>query len=54
MKKSSEPLDNHFLQEYGWIGSTINILTMGLRHIMARFRMRGLSTASILSINSDQ
>ena len=39
-------LDNKFFQQYGWIGSTINILSLGIRHIMSRFRTRGLDSLS--------
>ena len=39
-------LDNKFFQQYGWIGSTINILSLGIRHIMSRFRTRGLDQLS--------
>lgn len=40
-------LDNLFFQEYGWLGSTINILSLGIRHVISRFRIRGLSSSSI-------
>ena len=40
-------LDNLFFQEYGWIGSTINILSLGIRHVVPKFRVRGLTSASI-------
>ena len=40
-------LDNLFFQEYGWIGSTINILSLGIRHVVSKFRVRGLTPASI-------
>ena len=40
-------LDNKFYQEYGWIGSTINILTLGLRHIISKFRIRGVTPSSM-------
>ena len=40
-------LGNLFFQEYGWIGSTINILSLGIRHVVSKFRVRGLTPASI-------
>ena len=39
--------DNLFFQEYGWIGTTINILSLGIRHVVSKFRVRGLTPASI-------
>lgn len=39
-------LDNLFFQEYGWIGSTINILSLGIKHVVVKFRVRGLTAAS--------
>jgi hypothetical protein len=44
--KNEEKLDNIFFQEYGWIGSTISILNLGIRHVISKFRIRGLSPAS--------
>lgn len=46
MKEEHKDPDNQLLQEYGWLGSTINILSMGLRHIIAKFRIRGLNSSS--------
>jgi hypothetical protein len=51
VQREHELLDNKFYQEYGWIGSTINILTLGLRHIISKFRIRGVTPASILAAN---
>lgn len=39
--------DNLFFQEYGWIGSTINILSLGIRHVIGKFRIRGLSVSNM-------
>ena len=39
--------DNLFFQDYGWIGSTINILNLGIRHVVSKFRVRRLTPASI-------
>ena len=44
--KMNGELDNVFFQEYGWIGSTINIFSLGIRHVISKFRIRGLSQAS--------
>lgn len=49
LQRQNESLDNKFYQEYGWIGSTINILTLGLRHIISKFRIRGVTPASIFA-----
>jgi hypothetical protein len=46
IQRASGELDNHFFQQYGWIGSTINILTIGLRHVISKFRMRGVTPSS--------
>ena len=35
-----------FLEEYGWLGATIKIVSMGLKHIVAKFRLRGLFQSS--------
>jgi hypothetical protein len=45
-QKESNGLDNRFFQQYGWIGSTINILSLGIKHILSKFRVRGLDQAS--------
>ena len=47
MQSREISLDNLFFQEYGWIGSTINILSLGIRHVVSKFRVRGLTPASI-------
>lgn len=44
--KEQGSLDNIFFQEYGWVGSTINILSLGIKHVISKFRFRGLSSAS--------
>jgi hypothetical protein len=54
MNKQQESLDNRFLQEYGWIGSTINVLTLGIKHIISKFRMRGINQTSSFKIILDQ
>lgn len=45
-QKEGNALDNRFYQQYGWIGSTINILTLGIKHILSKFRIRGLDHTS--------
>ena len=45
-QKEQNNLDNRFFQEYGWIGSTISVLSLGLRHIVSKFRIRGLDSSS--------
>ena len=52
--EAHENLDNLFFQEYGWIGSTINILSLGIRQVISKFRLRGLSVASKKGLNIDQ
>lgn len=47
-QKEGNTLDNRFYQQYGWIGSTINILTLGIKHILSKFRIRGLDQNSII------
>ena len=47
MQTREASFDNLFFQEYGWIGSTINILSLGIRHVVSKFRVRGLTPASI-------
>lgn len=39
-------IDEKFLQEYGWIGVQINIVDSILKHISAKFRLRGLNNYS--------
>lgn len=46
VQREQNGLDNRFYQQYGWIGSTINILSLGIRHILSRFRLRGLDSSS--------
>jgi hypothetical protein len=46
VQREQNGLDNRFYQQYGWIGSTINILSLGIRHILSRFRLRGLDSTS--------
>jgi hypothetical protein len=46
VQREQNALDNRFYQQYGWIGSTINILSLGIRHILSRFRLRGLDSSS--------
>ena len=47
-------MDNVFFQEYGWIGSTINILNMGIKHVISRFRFRGITKESNPCVMLDQ
>lgn len=53
-QKEGNTLDNRFYQQYGWIGSTINILTLGIKHILSKFRIRGLDQNSIIWAYIDQ
>ena len=50
IQRSEGSFSNTFFQEYGWLGSTINILSLGIRHVIAKFRIRGLTGASINAI----
>jgi len=47
-------LGNVFFQQYGWVGSTINILSLGLKHILSKFRVRGLDQMSKVFSKVDQ
>ena len=42
MKNRGETPDFNFLEEYGWIGTTVNLVSTALKHTMARFRLKGL------------
>ena len=42
-ERFKDEVNNKFLQYYGWLGCTINVVSMGLRHIMSKFRTRGLN-----------
>ena len=53
-QKEGNTLDNRFYQQYGWIGSTINILSLGIKHILSKFRIRGLDQNSNTGIYIDQ
>ena len=53
-QKEGNTLDNRFYQQYGWIGSTINILTLGIKHILSKFRIRGLDQNSSFASSVDQ
>ena len=54
IQKEEGSFDNIFFQQYGWIGSTINILSIGIRHVISKFRCRGLSGSSNGLNNIDQ
>jgi hypothetical protein len=39
-------LKDNFFQEFGWTGVQINLIDNALKHITARFRLRGLNNYS--------
>ena len=39
-------MNDQNIQEYGWAGVHINILDNALKHISAKFRLRGLNNYS--------
>ena len=54
LKEEGKEPTNQLLQEYGWIGSAINILSMGMKHIIVKSRIRGLKPSSTFFLNKDQ
>ncbi|KAL4486091.1 hypothetical protein ABPG72_004025 [Tetrahymena utriculariae] len=43
IRKKNEPLDETFYQKYGWTGIQINLIDNALKHVIAKFRLRGLN-----------
>eukprot|EP01017_Pseudomicrothorax_dubius_P032533 TRINITY_DN4270_c0_g1_i11.p1 TRINITY_DN4270_c0_g1~~TRINITY_DN4270_c0_g1_i11.p1 ORF type:complete len:385 (-),score=85.89 TRINITY_DN4270_c0_g1_i11:167-1321(-) len=46
-EKNPHNLNEKFLQEYGWTGLHINLLDNALKHIIAKFRLRGLHSFNL-------
>lgn len=45
-EKNQSLLNERFYQEYGWTGLNINLLDNALKHIIAKFRLRGVTKMS--------
>lgn len=43
IRKKNETLDETFYQKYGWTGIQINLIDNALKHVIAKFRLRGLN-----------
>lgn len=41
-EKNRSAMTENFMQEYGWTGIQINSIDDALRHVVAKFRLRGL------------